>query len=140
MPKAPVRGGACRLVGGRKYIGLTGYYDLANGSTATRHYVIIPESDDGEVHVQIDRELVEDLKPATSYVEAALIEHPKLKNEMRLLCKHLAEIKMGAQDVDKLTTIFTSTLQGAIAKNTGRKARHRGVYYTWDEANQAMGL
>jgi hypothetical protein len=140
MPKAPVRGGACQIVGGRKYIGLTGYYNLANGSTATKHYVIIPESDDGEVHVQIDRELVKNMKNPTSYEEAALIvEHPKLKNEIRLLCKHLAEIKMGADDVNKLTAIFTSTLQGAIAKNTGHNACHRGVY-TWDAANQSMGL
>jgi hypothetical protein len=138
MPKAPRRGAECRIVGGT-YGGLKGFYDSANGKTAAKTYVIIPESDEGEIHARLNSELVEDYSEPTTYVKAALIQHSKLKDEMRLMCKHLAEIKMGAIDINELKELFAKTLQDAVVKNTGRHGRFRFVDWDAEEEINLMG-
>jgi hypothetical protein len=134
MPKTPRKGGPCRLVGG-SHTGKTGWYDISNKKTARMIYVIVDDGDDegGEVWARVMQHNVIDFVEESSYVEAALNQHPDILKSMNKLCRALAECRLDQENCLALANIFHDKLAAAAGRNTGSRATYRYVEFGYEE-------
>ena len=104
---APQKGSTICVTRGT-YRGKKGWIDIAAGEKPKMIDVILDDGTNGEIMVCIRKTSIRLLVEPTSYEEAALQQHPKVKNKMDDVCKMMAELDI--QSLERMVGIFTATL------------------------------
>jgi hypothetical protein len=109
------------------YLGKKGWIDIAAGKKPKKIDVILVGDDDGEFTACIFKtSICLDVEPA-SYEEAALQQHPMVKNKMDDLCKKMAQLDI--QSLETMVGIFSATLESKIKEQNdlGEEADWKSV-------------
>jgi hypothetical protein len=107
MPKAPIKGELCRLIGG-SHGGRTGWWDTNNNPTAPMICIDVTDGDaeGGDVWARLLKHNVVNLEEEETHVEAALNQHLNILKMMNKLCKALAECRLDQENQRAVAQIF----------------------------------
>ena len=112
------------------YFGLNGWLWLGKKNTVKQVHVIVETQDGKEKGLRVKRVHVEPRHgPPTSYVEAALQQHPEIARDLNQLCKKLAKCKIkGSEEQlhNKIRFSVAAAYEQQLAEGT------KAAWYTVD--------
>jgi hypothetical protein len=125
------KGHAIRFVKGT-YLGKEGWINAEKKGTAKKYYVIIDLGNGETKEALVNKDSVKELdtKPAASYSEATLREHPDIEAMLDKVCRELAKCSI-ENDGTGIMEIIQRTLTQAVRKQEllGHKAVYRRVKF-----------
>jgi hypothetical protein len=126
------KGTAIRIVSKGKYEGKTGWLNADMEATPKMYYVIIDMGNDATHETRLMQESVRMLetKPAASYSEATLRDHPDIEYFLEKLCRELAKCSIH-KDPSGIMAIINKKLNDATEKQNslGNKGLYRHVKF-----------